>query len=199
MKSSTSRNCRTGATLIPELLKVVDGWDPGQRNMALPYMWGSVGFTYQPRHGEGTAAGCRPSEPRHDLQARECGQAGRLRHLDPRQPDRHLLMILRYLGLDPDTTNVGGLRQGGRGVQADPRIHRDLRQHQLPQRHSERRALRRSTTGRAIMPSPSRAPKRPGSTSEPRLFRAENRGAGLVRPDGRSRRMRRTSTTPTPS
>ncbi|MGH9847518.1 MAG: spermidine/putrescine ABC transporter substrate-binding protein PotF, partial [Blastocatellia bacterium] len=33
------------SNLDPEVLRILAGWDPGNQ-YAIPYMWGSVGFTY---------------------------------------------------------------------------------------------------------------------------------------------------------
>ena len=64
---------------------------PRQRQYGVPYMWGSVGFTYNLDMVKERLPDADLAQPRHDLQARECREAGRLRHLDPRQPDRHRL------------------------------------------------------------------------------------------------------------
>ena len=178
-------------------MRILDGWDPATR-YGVPYMWGSVGFTYNVDMVKERTPGRRPASlDGPDLQARECREAGRLRDLDPRQPARHHAdgaAIPRASTATPPTWRT--TRRWSRRSARSARIIAHLRQYQLPQRHPERRALRRSTAGRATTPSPRPAPKRPGIDDEPGLFRAEDRRAGLGRRDVRSRRTRRTGTTP---
>jgi putrescine transport system substrate-binding protein len=91
--------------LDPEILRIVDGWDPGSE-YSLPYMWGSVGFTFN-------ADMVKERLPEADLQSMDllfkpenaakladCG----ISVLD--SPTDIMLMTLRYLGLDGDTTNI---------------------------------------------------------------------------------------------
>ncbi len=91
--------------LDPEILRIVEGWDPGSEH-SIPYMWGSVGFTYN-------VDMVKERIPDADLQSMDlvfkpenaakladCG----ISILD--SPTDIMLMVLRYLGLDGDTTNV---------------------------------------------------------------------------------------------
>lgn len=91
--------------LDPEILRIVDGWDPGSE-YSLPYMWGSVGFTFN-------VDMVKERLPEADLQSMDllfkpenaakladCG----ISVLD--SPTDIMLMTLRYLGLDGDTTNI---------------------------------------------------------------------------------------------
>ena len=91
--------------LDPEILRIVDGWDPGAEH-SMPYMWGSVGFTFN-------ADMVKERLPEADLQSMDllfkpenaakladCG----ISILD--SPTDIMLMTLRYLGLDGDTTNI---------------------------------------------------------------------------------------------
>ena len=88
--------------LDPEILRIVEGYDPGNR-YGLPYMWGSVGFTYN-------LAMIRERLPNADLQAMETifdpanaailGDCG-LSILD--SPTDIGFMVMSWLGIDPNT------------------------------------------------------------------------------------------------
>jgi len=91
--------------LDPEILRIVDGWDPGAE-YSMPYMWGSVGFTFN-------ADMVKERLPEADLQSMDllfkpenaakladCG----ISVLD--SPTDIMLMTLRYLGLDGDTLDT---------------------------------------------------------------------------------------------
>ncbi|MGZ9811407.1 polyamine ABC transporter substrate-binding protein [Pseudoroseicyclus sp. H15] len=91
--------------LDPSILTILAGWDPGNE-YSIPYMWGSVGFTYN-------VDMVRERLPDADLQdmstifdpenaaaLADCG----ISILD--SPTDIMLMVLKYLGLDGDTTNV---------------------------------------------------------------------------------------------
>ncbi len=73
--------------LDPEVMRILSGWDPGNE-YAIPYMWGSVGITYNVDMVKERLPDADLDVARHDLQARECRQACRLRHFHSRQPDR---------------------------------------------------------------------------------------------------------------
>ena len=88
--------------LDPDILSIVDGYDPGNR-YGVPYMWGSVGFTYN-------LAMVRERLPDADLEALEtifdpvnaaaladCG----LSILD--SPSDIGFMVMSWLGIDPST------------------------------------------------------------------------------------------------
>ena len=90
------------SNLDPEILRIVEGFDPGNLYGA-PYMWGSVGFTYN-------MAMIRERLPNADLQAMETifdpanaailGECG-LSILD--SPLDIGFMVLSWLGIDPNT------------------------------------------------------------------------------------------------
>lgn len=88
--------------LDPEILRIVQGFDPGNTH-GVPYMWGSVGFTYN-------LALIRERLPEADLESldtiflpenaarlADCG----LSILD--SPTDIGFTVLRWLGIDPDT------------------------------------------------------------------------------------------------
>jgi Spermidine/putrescine-binding periplasmic protein len=90
------------SNLDPEILRICDGYDPGNTH-GVPYMWGSVGFTYN-------LAMIRERLPDADLQSldtifdpanaaalADCG----LSILD--SPTDIGFMVLSWLGLDPNT------------------------------------------------------------------------------------------------
>lgn len=91
--------------LDPEILRILSGWDPGN-GYSVPYMWGSVGFTYN-------VARVRERLPDADLQdlatifdpenAAKLADCG-ISILD--SPTDIMLMVLKYLGLDGDTTDL---------------------------------------------------------------------------------------------
>ncbi len=89
----------------PDLLKVLDGWDPGSQ-YSVPYMWGSVGFAYnvdmvKERLPDADLANMDTIFlPENAAKLADCG----ISILD--SPTDIMLMVLKYLGLDGDTTNV---------------------------------------------------------------------------------------------
>lgn len=88
--------------LDSEILRIVEGYDPGNR-YSVPYMWGSVGFTYN-------MAMIRERLPNADLQSLETifdpanaailGECG-LSILD--SPTDIGFMVMSWLGIDPNT------------------------------------------------------------------------------------------------
>ena len=88
--------------LDPEILKIVEGFDPGNE-YGMPYMWGSVGFTYN----VGMVRERLPNadldsldtifKPENAAKLADCG----LSILD--SPTDIGFMVLSYLGIDPDT------------------------------------------------------------------------------------------------
>lgn len=91
--------------LDPDLLKVMDGWDPGAQ-YSVPYMWGSVGFTFN-------LDMVKERLPDADLQSLDIifkpENAAKLADCGISILDSPLdigLMVLPYLGIDPNTTNV---------------------------------------------------------------------------------------------
>nr|WP_316656180.1 polyamine ABC transporter substrate-binding protein [uncultured Gellertiella sp.] len=91
--------------LDPELLKILEPWDPGAAHSA-PYMWGSVGFTFN-------ADMVRKRIPNADFEdldlifkpenANLLADCGVTVHDSPRDI---VPILLKYLGEDPDTTDI---------------------------------------------------------------------------------------------
>jgi putrescine transport system substrate-binding protein len=90
------------SNLDPAILKIVDGWDPGN-NYGVPYMWGSVGMSFN-------VDMVKERLPNADMQSldilfkpenaeklADCG----ISVLD--SPTDILFMVLRYIGKDPNT------------------------------------------------------------------------------------------------
>lgn len=90
--------------LDPEILRILDGWDAGNR-YGVPYMWGSVGFTYnvdmvRERLPEADLEDLATVfDPENAAKLADCG----ISILD--SPDDIMLTVLRHLGLDGDTTD----------------------------------------------------------------------------------------------
>ncbi len=93
---------RNWANLDPAILKVVEGYDPGNQYGA-PYMWGSVGMTYnldlvRERLGEVDLADFGTLlNPENAAKLADCG----ISLLD--SPTDLGFMVLSYLGIDPNT------------------------------------------------------------------------------------------------
>ncbi len=91
--------------LDPQILKVLEGWDPGNE-YGVPYFWGSVGFTYNVDMVKERIPDADLEsmdlifKPENAAKLADCG----ISILD--SPSDTMLMVLRYLGLDGDTTNV---------------------------------------------------------------------------------------------
>lgn len=91
--------------LDPEVLRILEGWDPGNQ-YSVPYMWGSVGFTYNVDMVRERIPDADMEDmslvfdPANAEKLADCG----ISILD--SPTDIMLMVLRYLGLDGDTTNV---------------------------------------------------------------------------------------------
>jgi putrescine transport system substrate-binding protein len=91
--------------LDPEILRIVDGWDPGSVH-SVPYMWGSVGFTFNVDMVKERIPDADLKsldlifKPENAARLADCG----ISILD--SPTDIMLMLLPYLGLDGDTTNV---------------------------------------------------------------------------------------------
>ncbi len=91
--------------LDPALLTVLDGWDKGVEYSA-PYMWGSVGFAYNVDMVKERLPDIDMQnmdtifQPENAAKLADCG----ISILD--SPTDIMLMVLRYLGLDGDTTNL---------------------------------------------------------------------------------------------
>jgi putrescine transport system substrate-binding protein len=97
------------SNLDPAILKIVDGWDPGN-NYGVPYMWGSVGMTFN-------VDMVKERLPNADLQSldilfkpenaeklADCG----ISVLD--SPTDIMLMVLKYIGKDPNTATEADYR-----------------------------------------------------------------------------------------
>lgn len=91
--------------LDPEVLRILSGWDPGN-DYGIPYMWGSVGLTYNVDMVKERIPDADLEsldlifKPENAAKLADCG----ISVLD--SPTDAMLMVLRYLGLDGDTTNV---------------------------------------------------------------------------------------------
>jgi putrescine transport system substrate-binding protein len=91
--------------LDPEVLRILAGWDPGNL-YSIPYMWGSVGITYNVDMVKARIPDADLEsldlifKPENAAKLADCG----ISILDS-QSDV-ILMLLKYLGKDGDTTNV---------------------------------------------------------------------------------------------
>lgn len=91
--------------LDPEVLRILAGWDP-RNEYAIPYMWGSVGFTYNVDMVKERLPDAKLDsldtllKPENAAKLADCG----ISVLD--SPTDVMPMILRYLGKDGDTTNL---------------------------------------------------------------------------------------------
>ena len=91
--------------LDPEVMRILGGWDPGNE-YGIPYMWGSVGFTYnvdmvKERLPDADLKSMDTIfKPENAAKLADCG----ISILD--SPYDTMLMVLKYLGKDGDTTNV---------------------------------------------------------------------------------------------
>jgi putrescine transport system substrate-binding protein len=91
--------------LDPDILKILEGWDPGNQ-YAIPYMWGSVGITYNADMIKERLPDAKLDsldtifKPENAAKLADCG----ISILD--SPTDVVLMLLPYLGKDRDTTNV---------------------------------------------------------------------------------------------
>ncbi|MCT8331548.1 polyamine ABC transporter substrate-binding protein [Albidovulum sediminis] len=91
--------------LDTEVLRILAGWDPGNE-YGMPYIWGSVGFTYNvdmvlERIPDADMTSMDLIfKPENAEKLADCG----ISILD--SPTDIMLMVLKYLGLDGDTTNV---------------------------------------------------------------------------------------------
>ena len=93
--------------LDPAILKIIEGWDPGNQYGA-PYMWGTVGITYnldmvKQRLGDKAPLSSLDilMKPEYASKLADCG----ISVLE--SPGDVVPMVLKYLGKDPDTTNPG--------------------------------------------------------------------------------------------
>ncbi|MBI2718097.1 MAG: polyamine ABC transporter substrate-binding protein [Rhizobiales bacterium] len=91
--------------LDPEVMRILGGWDPGNQ-YAIPYMWGSVGITYnldmvkQRLPGADLASLDTLFKPENAAKLADCG----ISILD--SPTDVIPALLRYVGKDGDTANV---------------------------------------------------------------------------------------------
>ncbi|MFO1088580.1 MAG: polyamine ABC transporter substrate-binding protein [Hyphomicrobiales bacterium] len=93
------------SNLDPAILKIIEGWDPGNQYGA-PYMWGTVGFTYnmdmvKERFGDNAPVHSLDMifKPENAQKLATCG----LSILD--EPSDVFPLVLKYLGKNPDTTD----------------------------------------------------------------------------------------------
>lgn len=90
--------------LDPEVLKILDGWDPGNL-YGMPYFWGSVGFAYNLDMVKERLPNADLEsmdtifKPENAAKLADCG----ISILD--SPTDIMLMVLTYLGLDGNTAN----------------------------------------------------------------------------------------------
>ncbi|MFO1176059.1 MAG: polyamine ABC transporter substrate-binding protein [Paracoccaceae bacterium] len=93
------------ANLDPEVVRILEGWDPGMQ-YSLPYMWGSVGFAFnmdmvKQRLPDADLTNLDTIfKPENAAKLADCG----ISILD--SPTDIMPIVLKYLGLDGDTTNV---------------------------------------------------------------------------------------------
>ncbi|WP_373504362.1 polyamine ABC transporter substrate-binding protein [Aestuariivirga sp.] len=91
--------------LDPEVLRILAGWDPGNE-YGIPYMWGSVGMTYNVDMVKERIPDANFDsldllfKPENAAKLADCG----ISILD--SPTDTMLMVLKYIGKDGDTTNV---------------------------------------------------------------------------------------------
>lgn len=91
--------------LDPEVMRILEGWDPGNV-YGVPYMWGSVGVTYNTEMVMERLPGAKLDsldllmKPENASKLADCG----ISILD--SPTDVIPMVLRYLGKDGDTANV---------------------------------------------------------------------------------------------
>ena len=93
------------SNLDPELLTILEPWDPGLAHCA-PYMWGSVGFAFNVDMVKDRLPDADLSnldtifKPENAAKLADCGLT---LHDSPRDM---IPILLKYLGIDPDTTDV---------------------------------------------------------------------------------------------
>ena len=93
------------ANLDPEILRILAGWD-ANNEYAIPYMWGSVGFTFNVDMVKERIPDADMTsmdlifKPENAAKLADCG----ISILD--SPTDTMLMVLKYLGKDGDTTNL---------------------------------------------------------------------------------------------
>ena len=92
------------ANLDPVILKIVEGWDPGNV-YGVPYMWGTVGITYNVDMVKERIPNADLTtldilfKPENAAKLADCG----ISILE--SPGDVMPMVLAYLGKDPNTTN----------------------------------------------------------------------------------------------
>lgn len=93
------------ANLDPEIIKIFENWDPGIQH-GVPYMWGSVGFTFNVDMVKERIPDADFEsldlifKPENAAKLADCG----ISILD--SPTDIMPMVLAYLGLDGNTTNI---------------------------------------------------------------------------------------------
>ena len=93
------------SNLDPDLLEILEPWDPGLKHSA-PYMWGSVGFSFNVDMVKSRIPDADFEDlgliftPENAALLAECGLSI---HDSPRDI---VPMVLKYLGEDPDTTDI---------------------------------------------------------------------------------------------
>lgn len=101
--------------LDPEILKIVQGFDPGNTH-GTPYTWGSVGFTFNrglvsPLLQDADLASLSTLlDPANAEKLSSCGFSW----LD--SPTDVVPMVLKYLGIDPDTAGEAEYRKAAEAI-----------------------------------------------------------------------------------
>ena len=98
------------SNLDPEVLRIVSSWDPSNE-YGMPYMWGSVGFTYNLDMVKERLPNADLEsmdtifKPENAAKLADCG----LSILD--SPTDLLPMVLKYMGVDPDNATEADYRR----------------------------------------------------------------------------------------
>lgn len=98
------------SNLDPEVLRIVSSWDPSNE-YGMPYMWGSVGFTYNLDMVKERLPNADLEsmdtlfKPENAAKLADCG----ISVLD--SPTDILLMVLKYMGIDPDNATEADIKK----------------------------------------------------------------------------------------
>ena len=98
------------SNLDPEVLRILASWDPNNE-YGIPYMWGSVGFTYnldmvkERLPNADLESMDTVFKPENAAKLADCG----ISILD--SPSDILLMVLKYIGADPDNATEADYRK----------------------------------------------------------------------------------------
>lgn len=103
------------SNLDPDVLKIIASWDPGNQ-YAIPYMWGSVGFTYELDMVKQRLPDVDLEtldawiKPENAAKLADCG----ISLLD--SPTDFLPIVLKYIGIDPDTATEADFQKAAEVV-----------------------------------------------------------------------------------